>query len=82
VHFLSTVGLIGDSQLSAVWIDPDFDPSQPAVYYARVLEIPTPRRIEYSTKESGADIPEGVPDTIQERAWTSPITYIQGEKDE
>jgi len=66
---------IGDSQLSAVWIDPDFDPSQPAVYYARVLEIPSPRRIEYKTKEHGTGNPEEVPDTVQEKAWTSPISY-------
>jgi hypothetical protein len=34
---------IGDVQLNAVWSDPDFDPTQPAVYYVRVIEIPTPR---------------------------------------
>jgi hypothetical protein len=66
---------IGESQLSAVWADPDFDPLQPAVYYARVFEIPTPQRIEYKTKEPGTGIPEEVPDTVQERAWTSPISY-------
>jgi hypothetical protein len=37
------MSLIGDTQLSAVWTDPDFDPDQKAVYYVRVLEIPTPR---------------------------------------
>jgi hypothetical protein len=66
---------IGDSQLSAVWTDPDFDPTQPAVYYVRVLEIPTPRWSTYDSVNSGLPIPEGLPATLQERAWSSPIWY-------
>ncbi len=66
---------IGDTQLSAVWTDPDFDASQHAVYYARVIEIPTPRWSTYDAAQLGVDIPEGVPATIQERAWASPIWY-------
>jgi hypothetical protein len=66
---------IGDNELSAVWTDPDFDPSQHAVYYVRVLEIPTPRWSTYDAKALGVPPPAVVPTTIQERAWASPIWY-------
>jgi hypothetical protein len=66
---------IGASELMAVWEDPDFDPDQRAFYYARVLEIPTPRWIVYDAFRYDIEIPEGATTTGQERAYTSPIWY-------
>ena len=66
---------IGASELGVVWTDPDFDPSQSAFYYARVLEIPTPRWVVYDAFRFGIDIPEDAETTHQERAYTSPIWY-------
>jgi hypothetical protein len=66
---------IGASELGTVWTDPDFDPAQRAVYYARVLEIPTPRWSTIEAFRFGIPIPEGAPVSTQERAYTSPIWY-------
>ncbi len=66
---------IGDPELITVWRDPDFDPKQRAVYYARVIEIPTPRWTAYDAVRYGITVPEGVPMKAQERAYTSPIWY-------
>ncbi len=69
---------IGASELITAWKDPDFDPKLRAVYYARVIEIPTPRWTTYDAKYFGVEIPEGVPTSTQERAYTSPIWYTPG----
>ena len=66
---------IGDAELAATWTDPAFDPSQPAFYYARVIEIPTPRWSTYDAVRARLPLLEDVPATIRERAWTSPIWY-------
>jgi hypothetical protein len=66
---------IGASELMAVWSDSDFDPKEKAFYYARVIEIPTPRWVVYDKVRLGAEIPEGTELTTQERAYTSPIWY-------
>ncbi|MEJ2122656.1 MAG: DUF3604 domain-containing protein [Alphaproteobacteria bacterium] len=66
---------IGAAELMVTWTDPEFDPALPAVYYARVLQIPTPRWSTYDAVKLGVDVPEGLPTSIQERAWTSPIWY-------
>ncbi|TNE75398.1 MAG: DUF3604 domain-containing protein [Gammaproteobacteria bacterium] len=66
---------IGDPELIQVWKDPAFDPQQKAFYYARVIEIPTPRWTAYDAKYYGVKMPKEVPMTTQERAYTSPIWY-------
>jgi hypothetical protein len=66
---------IGASELGTVWTDPDFDPDQRAFYYARVIEIPTPRWIVYDAFRFGVNIPEDAETIHQERAYTSPIWY-------
>jgi hypothetical protein len=58
-----------------VWSDPDFDPKLPAFYYARVVEIPTPRWTLYDAVRFKETIAPNVPMTLQERAYTSPIWY-------
>jgi hypothetical protein len=66
---------IGAPELGTVWKDPDFDPKRHAFYYARVIEIPTPRWTAYEAKRYGIEMPEKVPMVTQERAYTSPIWY-------
>ena len=66
---------IGASELITVWKDPDFNSEQSAFYYARVIEIPTPRWTAYDAKRFNEKIDKNVPMITQERAYTSPIWY-------
>lgn len=65
----------GATELSAVWTDPDFDSTQDAFYYVRVIEIPTARWTLYDKVNLGAEMDEEVPMTITQRGYTSPIWY-------
>ena len=66
---------IGAPELTAVWTDVEFDPDSRAFYYVRVLQIPTPRNSLYDSIALQTIPPEGYPEAIQERAYTSPIWY-------
>jgi hypothetical protein len=66
---------IGAPELGAVWTDPDFDPAEQAFYYARVIEIPTPRWTAYDAVKFGVKMADDVTMITQDRAYTSPIWY-------
>ena len=66
---------IGDPDLVTVWEDPDFDPNVAAFYYARVIEIPTPRWTTYDAVKFNLKLTDDVPVWLQERCYTSPIWY-------
>ena len=66
---------IGASELGTVWTDPEFDPSRPAFYYLRVIEIPTPPWYVYDAYRYEVPLPKGAPTWQQERAYSSPIWY-------
>ncbi|KPK28935.1 MAG: hypothetical protein AMJ61_00035 [Desulfobacterales bacterium SG8_35_2] len=69
------INTIGDPELITVWKDPDFGPNVKAFYYARVIEIPTPRWVVYDAKRFGVKLGDEVWKALQERAYTSPIWY-------
>ncbi|MDW4551280.1 DUF3604 domain-containing protein [Defluviimonas sp. D31] len=69
---------IGAAELIGHWTDDDFDAAKAAVYYLRVIEIPTPRWTTYDAVRHGLPLLDTVPATLQERAWTSPIWYTPG----
>ncbi len=75
VHEATWTNTIGAPELNAIWSDPDFDPAQRAFYYARVIDIPTPRWTAYDALTYGLELPSDVPMYTQERAYTSPIWY-------
>jgi hypothetical protein len=66
---------IGAPELAALWRDPEFDAAQSAFYYARVLQIPTPRHSLYDAVALREAPSDRHPAAIQERAYTSPIWY-------
>lgn len=69
----------GAAQLSALWHDPEFRATQRALYYVRVLEVPSPRWSTLLAERYGLPPPTGTPTHIQERAWSSPIWYAPRE---
>ena len=73
--FITFTVCIGDALMLAYWQDPTFDAKHRAVYCVRVLEIPTPRWTTYDAAFFGLALPEDVPATQQEMAYTSPIWY-------
>ena len=70
---------VGDAELMAYWLDPEFRPEEHAFYYARVIEIPTPRWSTYDAVRLGAELEDRVPRTVQDRAYSSPVWYTPGE---
>ena len=66
---------IGAPVLTGFWKDPDFDPKQHAFYYVRVIEIPTPTWQCYDALRFREEMPDYVPLTLTNRAYTSPIWY-------
>lgn len=67
---------IGSAELIGYWEDTEFDPAAYVTYYARVIEIPTPRWSTYLAAKHKMEVNKGVAATIQERAWTSPVWYV------
>ena len=65
----------GAAELSALWVDPEFTPAQKAFYYARVIEVPSPRWTSYDAARFDVEMPDYVPKATQERAYSSPIWY-------
>jgi len=73
--FTNTIGAV---ELKGTWTDPEFDAKAGAVYYVRVIQIPTPRWSTFDAVRANLPLQEGVAHTVQERAWSSPIWYTPG----
>lgn len=67
----------GRNDACVVWQDPEFDSSAPAYWYARVLEVKTPRWSKLLCER--AELCEKFPNADQmttERAWSSPVWHL------
>ncbi|MFL6603925.1 MAG: DUF3604 domain-containing protein [Steroidobacteraceae bacterium] len=71
----SYTNTIGAVELKGMWVDPEFSAKNAAVYYLRVLEIPTPRWSTVNAVRIGSALPSDVPAVVQQRGWSSPIWY-------
>ena len=72
---------VGSAELKKLWKDPDFNPNDKSFYYVRVLENPTCRWSTWDAIKRGFEPREDLHETIQERAWSSPIWYIPASTD-
>ena len=72
---------VGSTELKTIWKDPDFNPLDKSFYYVRVLENPTCRWSTWDAIKRGFKPREDLHETIQERAWSSPIWYSPNETD-
>jgi hypothetical protein len=75
VYDVAAAGENGAATFNLVWRDPDFDPTQQAFYYVRLLQVPTKRWTTYDAERYGLELPDGVPRMIRERAYSSPVWY-------
>lgn len=82
VYDVAHGGQQGEVELVTVWHDPNFNSAERAFYYARVIEIPTPRWTAYDVKRFHLTLADDIPLTVQERAYTSPIWFspVTGKK--
>ena len=72
---------VGATELKSIWIDPEFDPTVKSFYYVRVLENPTCRWSSWDAVRAGFTPREDLHETLQERAWSSPIWYVPAARD-